>query len=316
MNDIISELENNFYSFDILQMTAVVKEILGDGDGTVFFESDPSLAFPAADIGYMKIDTNGDGATCARISLPVMNLLGIATPLPIKFTDYITRGRPDAEMYRDFLSIVQNRLHALWVDAHQKYALWSDSGRVAKAIFGLMTAPLPPQAAFYGGALAGLDIFSRRQRSASGLKLLLESIWGGIPVHIEENIGRRASVDECHALDGGLRLGQTATLGTKVFDRSSKFRISLGPLGYNMYRTFLPNGDNYQYLQKILSLYLNEPLICELEVLCPQTELPPVRLGGDCADQGGIGRAAVLGKPAERIENFHRYRRDFVFQSP
>jgi|GEM_PF-2160152 len=276
--DTVNILENEYYSFDIGQLLNVINEIFGDG-GRVFFEAEPSLAFPASDISSVDIDIN---EKFARITMPIMNLLGISSPLPIKFSDYITRSRPDADFYRDFLSVAQNRLHSLWLDARQKYAFWSDAADTVRAVLESM----PP-------------------RSSSALKLHIKSAWRGIPVNMEENIGRLTSAGNVRALGCGLRLGLNSVAGTKIYDRASKFRVSLGPLAYDTYKTFLPGEHNYQRLKNMITSCLNEPLICELEILCPQSALPPARLGD--SREGRLGRTAVLGG-ARTCGAVHRYR--------
>ena len=340
--NLISLLEEGFYSFDVLQLVNVINEVLEGGNngsdggngnsGGIFFEADPSLAFPPGDVGFVEIsgcgnnchngndnsggnNCHGDSYHCnnndnvcvrqATVRLPVMNLLGSSSPLPMKFSDYIARGKPDAGMYRDFLSMMQNRVHTLWIDAHRKYALWNNGGSVAKSIFQSMSALTAEQVRFFDGALARFGAFARGARSASGLKELLRSIWKDIPVRVEENVGRWTSVDNARPIGGGFRLGRCAA-GTKVFDRTSKFRVSLGPLDYGTYKTFLPGEGNRQFLQKILSLYLNEPLICELEISCRQSDLAPARTGGE--PEGRLGRTTALGRPAED-GRVHRYSR-------
>jgi len=310
---LINLLERECYSFDIPQLVNVIKEILEDVDGgnsgnggnigRIFFESDPSLAFPPSDIGFVEIC----GAKQATVRLPVMNLLGSSSPLPMKFSDYITRGKPDAGMYRDFLSMMQNRIHTLWLDAQRKYALWSNSGEVARSIFESMAALTAEQVEFFDGALAHLGAFARGTRSASGLKQLLQSIWKDIQVRVDENVGRWTSVDNAAPLGRGPRLGRCAA-GDKVFDRTSKFRVSLGPLEYDVYKTFLPGEENCQFLQKIITLYLNEPLICELEISCRQSDLAHARIGGKEPREGSLGRTAALGKLAGEDERVCRYR--------
>jgi len=283
MRDIIGIIEREYYTFDIEQLVDVINEIFDDGGGgrgRVFFEADPSLAFPSSDISSVSIDAR-EGL--AVVTLPVMNLLGVSSPLPIKFSDYITRDSPDADFYRDFLSIMQNRLHGLWLDAQRKYAHWGAAASVAGAVFESMRA---------GGS--------------ASLKLLIRSAWSGIAVSVEENVERWALADNVRALGDGLRLGRNAIAGTRVMDRTSKFRVSLGPLEFEMYRTFLPGEGNYTRLQGMVASCLRgELLVCELEVLCRQGSLSPARTGEVC--EGRLGRTMRLGGPAAD-GRVHRYR--------
>ncbi len=334
VGDLIETIEREFYSFDVLQLVAVIEELLeyidDDANGCrggrpIFFEVDADLSFPPCDVGYVGInndrindnngiDNNGPGAT---VRLPVMNLLGSSSPLPIGFSDHITRGRRDAGLYADFLSIMQNRLHALWIDAQRKNALWGPStplrdhpaaersdalslskcrSPVAKKIFEALTGlPHKKNAGFLESALHGLWHLSNRARSAQGLKELLYAALGDIPINIEENVGRYAAVSNARPL-GAARLGRNAAAGARFYDRTSKFRVTLGPLDSRTYKTFMPGGSGYRTVHEILSVYLNEPVICELSVTCRLDDLPRARLGGD--RRGGeneLGRTAALG---------------------
>jgi type VI secretion system protein ImpH len=238
-------------------------------------------------------DANAD-INCAVVGLPVMNILGSSSPLPVSFSDYIARNRQDADMYRDLLSVMQNRLHTLWLDAQRKNALWGGGGRVARMIFESMSALPIERSEFYENALAGLAQLSNRARSAQGLKELLRATWDDIPIRIEENVGRWAQASNAPKLGGAMRVGKNASIGSRVYDRTSKFRISLGPLGYGVYKTFLPGGDNYQLISRIVGLYLNEPILCELEVSCCRDDMPKAQIGG--ASETSLGRVSVLGE--------------------
>jgi len=324
MDELIETIKREFYSFDVLQLVAVIEELLEYGGGRIFFEVDADLSFPPSDVGYAGIDGDGDGAT---VRLPVMNLLGSSSPLPIGFSDHIARGRPDADLYADFLSILQNRLHSLWMDAYRKNALWGGGGAVAKKVFGALTGlsaetgdQMPPphirdcgcadvaganrvrqpsskrNAGFLEFALAGFWPLLNRTRSAQGLKELLSAVFGDIPIYIEGNAGRWAAVSNARPLGGGARLGKNAAVGTRVYDKTSKFRVTVGPLDYRTYEAFMPDGSFRRLINEVVSVYLNEPVICEIAVTCKLRDLPMARLGGERTDGiNKIGRTAVLG---------------------
>jgi len=341
----IEIIEREYYSFDALQLVAVIEELLGEDGGRIFFEADPDLSFPPSDAGYAGIDTDGagDGAPAATVRLPVMNLLGSASPLPIAFSDRIARGGPNAGMYADFLSIMQNRLHALWIEAcrgplrgasaplndppvhkgpeRSRRAVPPDAAvpsplRVVSAslndppvrkgpersrradtpavekIFKFMTGLSIEETGFFG---SGLWLLSNRTRSAQGLKELLYAAFGDIPINIEENLGRYAEVSNAKPLGGAARLGRNAFAGTRVYDETAKFRLVLGPLDRRTYESFMPGGEGRLLMDRILSAYLNEPVICEPAVTCKIGDLPRARLGAERQDGGALGRTAALG---------------------
>jgi predicted component of type VI protein secretion system len=111
-----------------------------------------------------------------------------------------------------------------------------------------------------------------------------------------------------------LRLGGCAVvIGSMVFDRTAKFRISLGPLDIDTYRSLLPDLNNYLLLRNILCAYINEPLICELEISCYLRDLDPARLAESSnkpEKTGGLGRTTVLGRKRDGNgdDEIHRYR--------
>jgi len=327
--ELIETVEREFYSFDVLQLVAVIEELLEDGR-RIFFEADPDMSFPPSDVGYVGID---GGAT---LRLPVMNLLGASSPLPAAFSDHIARGRENADVYAGFLSIMQNRLHALWIDACRKNEPWaaasaslSDPSRkcpersrrapsaslgdpsrkrpersrrgapAAEKIFKFMTGRSIDKIGFFGSALSGLWQFSNRARSAQGLKELLYAAFGDIPINIEENVGRYAAVSNAQPLGGAARLGGNAAVGARVYDRTAKFRLTLGPLDRRTYEAFMPGGGARRLIDEILSAYLNEPVICELAVTCRLCDLPRARLGAERPLGGAVGRTAALGSGGE-----------------
>ena len=308
-DNLIDELENNFYAFDAAQLIEVLREVCSSAQDNVsggvpnlradiYYESGPSLAFPPSDAGSVKIDGNR-----AAVCLSVAGLLGSTTPLPAWFSDYVCRGGAGAEPLRRFLSIMQNRLHTLWVGAYTKNSLWHDGGGAAETIFERMSARSLDD--FIDYDLFWLQAFSRKTRSAEDLKSLLKSIWKNIPVRIEENIGRWTTVENRRALGKNLRLDSRAAIGANVFDRTAKFRVALGPLDFNTYITFLPNARNNQLLKNIVLMYINEPLICELEISCEIQNFKQARLG---ESSGSLGRTVLLGKPKNDDVRIHRYR--------
>jgi type VI secretion system protein ImpH len=305
VDDLNENITENYYRFDVLQLLDILREDFSNK--RVFFETDPSLAFPPSDISSININD----PKLAKVRLPMMNLLGITTPLPIGLTDYATRDRSGSGSLHAFLSIMQNRIHHLWIDVLRKYKIWRDAGNPAMKIFEKLAARSLEDFEVYD--LFWLSAFSCKTRSSDGLKRIIQSIWKDIPVRIEENIGRWTTVENRRPLSHGMRLGGCAiVVGSKVFDRTAKFRISLGPVDVDTYTSLLPHSSNYRLLKNILSLYINEPLICELEVSCCQRDLDLARINGPSGKSngvGGLGRTMVLGRGGDGgKDEVHCYR--------
>ena len=73
----------------------------------------------------------------------------------------------------------------------------------------------------------------------------------------------------------------------------------IGPLGLDVYRGFLPDGDAHERLLAVIALALDAPLDVELELVLREGERPPFVLAGtavlgrDTFLGGGGGRASV-----------------------
>ncbi len=125
---------------------------------------------------------------------------------------------------------------------------------------------------------------------------MLYATFGDIHINIEENAGRYAAVSNTQPLGGATRLGRNAFVGTSVYDRTAKFIITIGPLDFRTYESFMPGESNCLLIKEILSLYINEPVICEVSVTCKLCDLPRARLGrGEAGGGNKIGRTAALG---------------------
>jgi len=61
-------------------------------------------------------------------------------------------------------------------------------------------------------------------------------------------------------------LGQDTLVGAKVADRSGKFSLRLGNLCHQRFIDFLPNGDDYPRLIRLMEFVVREPLAWDLEL--------------------------------------------------
>jgi type VI secretion system protein ImpH len=138
-----------------------------------------------------------------------------------------------------------------------------------------------------------------RVRNADGLEALLTAFLGGVEVTVEENVPRWVDIPSRSGLgDGGLELGRNATIGEAVYDRSSKFRIRLGPMGMDEYRPLLPGGSGAATLQRLVALYAPDHLDYDVELQIPAEELPATQLG---AEGSQLGHTTSLGTPTESV---------------
>ena len=150
-------------------------------------------------------------------------------------------------------------------------------------------------------AFAGL--LARRTRSAEGLRALLSGFFEGLPVRIVENVPRWIPLRNRPRMGGGdegtaARLGANACIGARVYDRSTKFRIELGPMRMETFRALLPGQEKARQLQALVRLYVPDGLAYEVKLTLRPEAAQHARLGGMNAQ---LGHLAVLGRAPSQM---------------
>jgi type VI secretion system protein ImpH len=258
------------------------------------------LVFPATDIKRVL----PRGKNQVEITVTFMGLYGVDSPLPFYFYDDLALETEETRAHRDFLDMFNHRLYAFFYRAWRKYRPGvhhrSDGedphSRRFVALSGLGTphaldeVPIPP---LYVAARAGL--LGRQVRSAAGLKALVEAFLAGPDVTVIENVGRWVSIPSRTGVgQEGFRLGENATIGEQVYDRSGKFRLRIGPMDVDQYLALLPGSDTASRLNALVDLYVPDFLDYDAELRVRSDDLPPTRLG---ASGARLGLTASLGQP-------------------
>jgi len=86
------------------------------------------------------------------------------------------------------------------------------------------------------------------------------------------------------------RLGESAVLGERVWQRQDKFQVRLGPMSLEEYESFLPTGTAYKALVAAVRNYLGLELLWEARLQLKGTEKPVTCLG----KQGALGWTSWL----------------------
>jgi type VI secretion system protein ImpH len=301
-------LVNQGHRFSFFQALSLLEEFCASqglaadplSNGRVRLEADSSLAFPPSDIASIRDD---DGVL--RFFLSFMGLIGSSSPLPVYFAEYAETKPETAVPLRDFLAMFNHRLYVLFYRAWKKYRFlrsFSQSmddpftRRVASLAGIVCQGPLDAQRArlmAYAGLLAG------RSRGSAGLCAMVSDWFGGIPVSLINWMPRWAPLRQIRMLGRDAVLGVNALAGTHMLDCAGKFRLVLGPLPRDTYKTFLPGSQNIRQLRELITAYIADPLEFDIEVQLQVTELVPVVLGADTA---ALGRTAALGVGREETE--------------
>jgi type VI secretion system protein ImpH len=127
-------------------------------------------------------------------------------------------------------------------------------------------------------------LLANKARPASGLASILREYFE-LPLRIEQFVGHWMALPEeiqsrMGRLGDGNRLGASLVLGRKVWDCQNKFRIVIGPLGYDDYCRFMPGGDSLKRLLAWVRSYVGLTLDWDVRLILEKEQMPALRLGG------------------------------------
>ena len=299
-----AELERRAASMDFFQVLRLIENAhpalprigtsLRPRDDAVRFGQDPSLSFQPTALGhYLR---SGPEAR-ARLAVNFFGLLGANGPLPTHLTEYVRdrlRHGGDPTLLA-FLDVFHHRMLSLFYRARASAepAISLDRAEGDRfsvfvgSLFGIGSPALRERDAI--GDFAKLHfagLLANRARPAAGLASILREYFG-LPLRIEQFAGHWMVLpDEVRSRIGresggeGNRLGSSLVLGRKVWDCQNKFRIVIGPLGYDDYRRFMPGRDSLRRLLDWVRTYCGLALDWEVRLVLKKEERPRLRLGG------------------------------------
>lgn len=260
-------------------------------DEAVRIGQDPGLAFAASDVA--RIEPAAEHRP-ARLVQHVLGLFGPNGALPLHLSEYAferLHHAGDATLVR-FADVFHHRMLALF------YRAWACTQPAVS-----MDRPALDRFGAWIGALCGLGlpalrnrdsvddfvklahaaIFGHQVKSAEGLQIVLANYFR-VPVRVEQWCGQwldipRSERTRLGRRDGFAVLGEDVVIGERLWDCQSKFRVVLGPLGFDDYQRFLPNGRSYARLADLVRLYVGVELAWELQLVLRQEQVPLSWLG-------------------------------------
>jgi type VI secretion system protein ImpH len=299
--DLMQRLVSEGHNFNFFQALSLLEEKYRATEGLtrplesgrVRLTSDTSLVFPPSDIAAIHETKNG-----VEFVLSFMGLVGVSSPMPLYFTEYIARHEENAASLRDFMAIFNHRMYTLFYRAWQKYrfagmAAGLSANPFAQRIASLagidpknINDPFVCRVLAYTGSLAG------KMRSKEALRAMLADYFGTLPVTLTEWLPHWTDIRNPPKIGVDSCLGVNSMLGTKKWNLSGKFRVSVGPLRRETFETFLRNSDNISAMKKLVTLFLSDPLDFDIEVKLESSELVPVILG---KNNTRLGETSSLG---------------------
>jgi type VI secretion system protein ImpH len=290
------------YEFEFFQLVRLMEKLRPAAEpvGTfadpskevVRFTANPAVSFPASQI--QRVDWAPDKQPSVTINF--MGLNGPSGVLPLYYSELINeRLRAKDSAPRAFLDIFNHRIVSLFYQAWEKYRFPIAYERGERDRFthhlldllGLGTPGLedrqdiPDESLLYYAGLLSLQ-----PRSAAALEQILEDYFE-VPVEVEQFVGAWHALDpetQCRfdkANSYSEQLGFGAVVGDEIWDQQSGVRIRLGPLSFDRYLDFLPEGIAHKPIRALTRFFGGDGVDFELQLILKREETPRCELGED-----------------------------------
>lgn len=296
---VIEGLFEEGHRFTFLQAVRLIEELYAErtppGEGVdprreaVRFRHAVSLEFPPGDVEKVHPALRGEPA---EMVVNVLGLGGALGPLPLAVTELIVeRTLHKDTAFADFLDIFNHRLISLLYRARKKYRPALDPkaparGRIASVLYAFLGLGMPSlrdRMKIADRALlpyAGLLV--DRYRSTTGLVRLLEDYFG-VTASVVQFEGRWDVVEDDDVTKIGASgqnqlLGAGAILGRRLWSDDAGIEVQLGPLTFDQFLSFLPNGRAFAALVAAVRFYLSEQVGFAFRLTLAAAEVPALRL--------------------------------------
>jgi type VI secretion system protein ImpH len=304
------------YRFDFFQAVRLLQRLRARGvpvgrEGppsreAARFLAKQSLGFPASAID--RIDRPGGPDAPAAVTVSFFGLTGPSGVLPYTYTELLLeRRRVGDHTLASFLDLLNHRLISLFYRAWEKHHPLvpferGDADRFAQHLFaliGLGARPFRGRHEFPdGAALSYASFFARRHRPAVVLEGLLQDYFG-LAVRVLQFSGRWLNLEPgdrstIGAAGAHNALGVSFVLGTRVWDEQGAFRLRIGPLSFEEFQRFLPDGPAFRTLAQMTRLFVDAEFDFDVQLVLKAEDVPACRLSSQPGGGARLGRFAWL----------------------
>lgn len=257
----------------------------------VRFHAHLSMAFPPSAILKVEPSLEEDGPLDMTVNF--MGLTGPAGILPAHYTEYlIARSYSGDGAAAAFFDLFNHRLISLfylaWEKHHFPVAYQRESQSLAKRrrftgylfdLIGMGTPGLQERLGLTDSALLSYcGLIAQRPHSATTLAGLLRDYFR-VPIEIDQFVGKWCHLehDELSHLNANAisnQLGSGAIAGDKVWNPQARFRIRIGPLTWERFNRFLPDGSAFRDMVALARYFANQTMDFEVQVILLAHEVP------------------------------------------
>ncbi len=269
------------------------------------FRTHAALRFPPSQLHDLKRAQSGEDGTDTnqpQMEVAFMGLTGPLGVLPNVYTELlIERLRKKDRALHEFLDLFNHRFISFFYRAWEKYRFpvayerASGEEQFTVSLFALIDMGtrglrnrmnLPDEGLLcYGGLIA------QRPHSASAIASVVGDYFGATAT-IEQFSGQWLKLDAGSVSRLGTSnntLGSSAVAGARVWDCQSKFRVRVGPLGYQQFTDFLPPGSAYKPLMDLIRLLAGPEFDFDVQLVLQADEVPGSRTATREANKSMLG---------------------------
>ncbi|WP_051311239.1 type VI secretion system baseplate subunit TssG [Bradyrhizobium sp. Cp5.3] len=266
----------------------------------VRFRAAPTLGFPAEEIAEIR-QVNAVGER-VEVDVNFLGLHGPSTPLPPFYTERVMHADGMGSL-GDFFDFFNHRLIGLLLPIWRYYRhhLRFEEGAtdaisvLIGALFGLMSGEdTASEREWRSRLLPHAGVLALCCRSAKLVAGVI-SCHLNISARAEEFILREIDIPpeaQWHLGQMGLELGVDTLAGTTMPDIVGKFRLCLGPLNQQQFRSLLPGCEIHAILCSLINIILREPLAWDLQLELALGQTPEWTLG-----EGELGWTTWIDPP-------------------
>ena len=291
----LMEAPQGYHIFQALRLIEAAhpdKPRLGEGarpaDDPIRIAQEVELAFPATTIREIE---PARGKRPPRLISRFFGMFGPHGPLPTSLTEYVRdrqrnhRDHTSADFINMFSHRMMSLLYRAWTSAEPAPSFDREtSDRFSEKVEAI--------AGYRGVSFGDSDLMpdmTKRHfaahlatgtRSCEGLSAILGAFFEA-PVEVEDFVGSWLELEDGDRweLGKGGGLGRDTSIGVRVWTRSAKFRIRVGPVPIETYRRMLPGSPSLDRMQAIVRNYAGDGLDWELNLILRAEDVPQAELG-------------------------------------
>lgn len=264
------------------------------------FRHDPDLSFHPADVRSVRITGHPERF---EVTTTFLGLSGTASPLPPYISEGVMFDTFERGTQRDFLDVFHHRTVSLLyrsvirLDPARQHRADATDPWQRRLLSLAGVRPDPSLALEVRHLMVLIPVLLKRSRGADALRVAIAAVLRdelpSIHVRIRELAGQWLDVDaDQHTLLGSRnhRLGDTAVLGRRVYDRRGRFAVRIGVLSRAQADLFADGQRLLDRLRGTVRLVVRDPLEYDLELELDEDASETVRLGSS-----RLGRARLTG---------------------